>query len=228
MAKKKIQEDKFEQLEDALTRSEQFIQKNQKILINSLVAVLVVVLAFFAYNKYVSEPNAREAETQIFTAQYYFEKDSLSLALNGDGNAPGFLEIIDNYGSTPAGNLAKYYAGLCYLYMGECDEAIGYLETFSSDDYFVNNMAKANVGDAYMQKGDYASAADKYKDAASSKKNDFSTPIFLMKSGLAYEKAGNFQSALKTYEEIKSNYPNSQEGRDIDKYIVRAQLSLNK
>lgn len=228
MSKEKKHEDQFEHLEDALTRGEQFIENNQKMLINAVIVILVVIGAILGYNKFIRQPKIEEASNQIFGAQNYFEKDSFNLALNGDGNISGFLEIADNYGSTPSGNLAKYYSGLCYLYLGDYNNAIKYLEKFSTDDMLLANMALANIGDAYMQLKDYQKAAGYYSKAASSKLNDFSTPIFLMKNALAYEKANDYSAALKIYERIENEFPNSPEARNIEKYIVRAKTNLKK
>lgn len=221
-------EDGFEQLEDALTSSEQFIEKNQKMIVNVVIGLLVIVGCYFGYNRFISEPKATEAANQIFGAQNYFEKDSFNLALNGDGNVLGFLEIISKYGSTPSGNLAHYYAGLSYLYTGEYENAIKYLKKFSADDLLMANAAQANIGDAYMQLGDYKNAVSHYQKAAGSKANEFSTPIFLMKAGMALEKSGDYAGALKNYERINREYPNSPEARDIEKYIERVELNLKK
>lgn len=227
MAKEqKKKEDGFEQLEGALTSGEQFVEKNQKMIVNIIIGIIVIVAAYFGYNRFISEPKATEAANQIYGAQSYFERDSFRLALNGDGNVLGFIEIIDKYGSTPSGNLANLYAGLSYLYIGEYENAIKYLKAFSSDDLLLSNMAIANIGDAYMQLGDYKQAASHYQKAASSKANDFSTPMFLMKEGLALEQAGDYAGALKSYERVNREYPNSSEARDIEKYIERAQLRV--
>lgn len=228
MAKEKKHEDQLEHIEEALTRGEQFIENNQKMLINAVIIILVLIGAFLGYNKFIKSPRIQEASSQLYGAQNYFEKDSFNLALNGDGNITGFLEVADNYGSTPSGNLAQYYSGLCYLYLGDYRNAIKYLQKFSSDDLYLSNMALANIGDAYMQLNEYAKAAEYYQKAASSKVNNFSTPIFLMKNALAYEKAGNYASALKIYERIENEFPASPEGRDIEKYITRAQANLKK
>ena len=205
----KKREDGFEHLEEALTSGEQFIEKNQKMIVNVVLVLVVIIAGYFGYNRFIAEPHAQEAASQIFGAQNYFEKDSFNLALNGDGNVLGFIEIADKYSSTPSGNLAKYYAGLSYLYMGEYQNAIQYLEKFSSDDLLLSNLAKANIGDAYMQLGEYRKAAENYKKAAASKTNDFSTPTFLMKNGLALEKSNDYSGALKVYEQIEQEYPAS-------------------
>lgn len=226
--KQKKHEDSFEQLEDALSSSEQFIEKNQKMIINVVMVLIVLIGAYFSYDRFIVEPKVKEAASQIFGAQNYFERDSFNLALNGDGNILGFLEIIDRYGSTPAGNLANYYAGLSYLYTGDYQHAIQYLKQFSSDDLLLANLAIANIGDAYMQLGEYQKAAEQYQKAAASKNNDFSTPIFLMKNGMALEKAANYSEALKVYERLEKEFPNAPESRDIEKYIERAKLKGQK
>lgn len=224
----KKKEDGFEQLEDALTSSEQFIEKNQKMIVNVIIGLIVIIGAYFGYQKLISEPQAKEAATQIFGAQNYFEKDSFNLALNGDGNVLGFIEIADKYSSTPSGNLASLYAGLSYLYLQDYENAIEYLKKFSSDDLLLANLAIANIGDAYMQMGNYAKAAEYYQKASHTKTNDFSTPLFLMKSGMASEKANDYKSALNMYEKIEKEYPASAEARDIEKYIERAKLKSGK
>ena len=121
-------EDGFEQLEGALTSSEQFIEKNQKMIVNVVIGLIIIVGIYFGYNKFIVEPKVTEAANQIFGAQNYFEKDSFQLALNGDGNVLGFIEIIEKYSSTPSGNLACLYAGLSYLHIKEYENAIKYLE----------------------------------------------------------------------------------------------------
>lgn len=224
----KKREDGFEQLEDALTSSEQFIEKNQKMIVNVLIALIVIIGIYFGYNRFIAAPKAAEAESQIFGAQNYFEKDSFNLALNGDGNILGFLEIADKYSSTPSGNLANLYAGLSLLYTGEYENAIKYLKKFSSDDLLLSNMATANIGDAYMQLGNYKKAADYYSKAAASKTNDFSTPVFLMKNGMALEKANDYAAAIKVYEKVEKEFPNAPEAREIEKYIERAKLKSGK
>ncbi|RLD56041.1 MAG: tetratricopeptide repeat protein, partial [Bacteroidetes bacterium] len=227
MAKKKDNtEERIVAVEEALSSSEQFIEKNQKILTYIVGGVIVIILAFFGYNKYVMAPQEKAAEIAIFNAQYYFDQDSLDLALNGDGVNAGFLEIIDDFGSTKGGNLAKYYAGICYFNLGEYEDAIDYLKKFSAEDQVVSSMALGAIGDSYMQLGDASKAVDFYLKAARKNVNDFVTPTFLVKAGWTYEVMGNWQNALDTYESIKKDFPKTKEAREIDKYIARAKAQL--
>jgi len=218
--------DGFEQIEEATISTEQFIEKNQKLLIRGIIVILIVIGAILGYHKFYKIPKEEEALKQMFVAENLFEKDSFNMALNGDGNAPGFLEIIDRYGSTPSGNLANYYAGICYLHLGDNQNAIKHLEKFSSDDVIFSTMVKANLGDAYMQEGDFNKASSYYQKAASGNTNMVTTPIILMKAGLAFEKANDYKNALSMYERVEKEFPASMEAAEIEKYITRAKLNI--
>ena len=137
--------DGFEQIEEATISTEQFIEKNQKLLVRGVLVIIIVVGVILGYYRFYKAPMEEEALKQMFVAENLFEKDSFNMALNGDGNAPGFLEIIDKYSSTPSGNLANYYAGICYLHLGDNQNAIKHLEKFSSDDVIFSSMVTANL-----------------------------------------------------------------------------------
>ena len=218
--------DGFEQIEEATISTEQFIEKNQKLLIRGVLVIVIVVGAILGYYRFYKAPLEEEALKQMFVAENLFEKDSFNMALNGDGNAPDFLEIIDRYGSTPSGNLANYYAGICYLHLGDNQNAIKYLEKFSSDDVIFSSMVKANLGDAYMQQGDFKKASSYYQKATTGTTNMVTTPMILMKAGLAFEKANDYKNALSMYERIEKEFPASMEAAEIEKYITRAKLSM--
>jgi len=225
-AKAEKGENAFEHIEGALTNSEQFIEKNQKRIVNVILALIVLVGAYFLYHSYIELPKEHEANNQIVGAQNYFERDSFKLALNGDGSSLGFKDIAEKYSSTDAGNLANYYSGICYLNLNQYKEAITYLKKFSSDDLLLSTLAYSNIGDAYMQLKDYKNAAHYYSKAASNNVNNFTTPIVLMKNALALEKLNDYKGALKIYNKVDLEYPNTTEARNIEKYITRAKLHI--
>ena len=226
MVKKKkkdlIAEQRLENIETSLSNTERFIVENQNIISIVVGVVVVIILAFFGFQKYYMEPQNMEAQEQMFNAQRYFESDSLDKALYGDGNSLGFIDIASDYGITKAGNLANYYAGLAFLKKGNFDQALDYLKSFKSSDHVVGSMAKGAIGDAYLEKGDRSSAVSYYLEAAHRDANDFSTPLFLLKAGHVYELEKNYSKAIDAYTMIKEDYPKSNEARDIDKYIARA------
>jgi tetratricopeptide (TPR) repeat protein len=222
------QEDGFHVVEESLTRSEQFIQKNQNLLSTVIVAILALVAAYLAYDRYIALPNEQEAQSQMFMAERYFAVDSFNLALNGDGNYMGFNQIIENYGRTKSGNLANYYAGISNLKMGQFEKAIALLKDFKADDAMVNPIAKGAIGDAYSELGNMDEAAKYYSEAAEVSDNAFTSPYFLFKAGEVLEQNGKLDEALKAYETIDTKYHSSAEARSIEKYITRVKIKAGK
>jgi tetratricopeptide (TPR) repeat protein len=222
MAKKIVKTDEnLVAIEEALSKTERFIEDNKNKLMYILGAIVAIILIMISINRYVLVPREKNAHAQMFVAEQYFEKDSLDLALNGDGNYPGFLEIIDSYKWTKQANLAHYYAGVIYLKKGEFEEALTHLKKFKGKDKVVATMAKGCIGDAYMELGDNKQALKYYLKAANEDKNDFLTPVFLMKLAQTYEILGQYKDALEQYRIIQREYPQSNESREIEKYIGR-------
>jgi len=230
MAKKKVEAEKDEvivDVEQVYSKTEDFINENQNIIIGVVGGIIAVVVAFYAYNRVYLEPLEQEAHGQMFMAEHYFEKDSFNLALNGDGNYLGFLDVADEYGSTSAGNLAHYYAGICYLRTGAFEDAIEELGDFDGAGEMLGAVALGATGDAYMELDNVAEALSYYEKAVSESDNDFTSPIYLQKAGFAAEKAGKFDKAIDYYTQVKEKYPTTNEGRNAEKYIARAEANLN-
>jgi tetratricopeptide (TPR) repeat protein len=221
--------DPIQNVEEALTKTELFIEKNRTILLGALAGVIVIVGGFLAYNQYIVKPAELEAQSASFRAEIYFEKDSFNLALNGDKKGTqGFLSIIDEFGSTKTGNLAHYYAGICYLNLGKFQESIEQLDQYNGSDLLTNSMALGAKGDALMELKKTQEAIDQYIKAAGKSENQFSTPMYLMKAALGYEDLGNYAKAIEIYTNIREKFFTSQEGREAEKYIARAQGMLDQ
>ncbi len=225
--KKNTQVDNLTEVESALTKTEQLLEKNQKLISIVIGAIVVVAVGYLGLNKFYLEPRQKDAQDQMFMAQNYFEKDSFNLALNGDGNNLGFLDIIDDYGSTNAGNIARYYAGISYLNMGQYDNAIEYLKKFSTDDLLLGPISVGAQGDAQLELGKTDKALDLYTEAYKMNDNELTAPVYMLKAGEVLESTNKEADALKLYETIKEKFPESNEGRSIDKYIARAKAKMN-
>ncbi|MFN8210485.1 MAG: tetratricopeptide repeat protein [Bacteroidales bacterium] len=210
-------------VEETLTRTEHYLEENYKTLLIILGAAVLLVGLFYLGRIYLNKRN-KEAQEQMFHAQKWLGMDSLKLALNGDGNYLGFLDIANNYKMTKAGNLAKYSAGMCYLHLGQFQEAIDFLSAYKHNDNVISSLAVGGIGDAYVELGNLDKGVEKYIEAANLGKNSFNTPIFLMKAGQIYELQQKYSDALKVYERIRDEYPESTEGTTIEKYIARVQL----
>lgn len=228
MASKKSNQssEQLEVVEGALSKTEKFVEENQKTISIVVFSILGLVALIMATKRFYINPKENEAQTQIFVAEQYFERDSFNLALYGDGNYFGFIDIIDEYGITKSGNLAKYYAGISYLHLGEFEDAILYLKKYKAKDKIVGAISYGALGDAYMETGETGKAIKNYLKASKYNKNQFTSPVYLMKAGYAYESISDYKAALKAYETIKEKYPESAEGRNIEKYISRAEMML--
>jgi tetratricopeptide (TPR) repeat protein len=213
-----------------------YYEQNKKV-VNYVGGGLLVVIAAFLYFKlsWLPEKEA-EATNELFWPQTYFEKDSFNLALNGgamvmspDGQKQmlGFAAIADEYGITQSGNLANFYAGICCLQMHRYEEAIEYLKKFNGGDNVATPLALGAMGDANMELNRYEDAIRYYLKAADKRKNDFTSPYFLKKAGLARELSSDFQGAVDAYERIRREFPTTTEGRDVERDIARAKARGN-
>jgi len=222
MAKKKTsQHDNLQNIESALTKTEQFIEDNQNLFLYIIGGIVLVVVGYLAITRFYIQPRQKEAQSQMFMAEQYFEKDSFNLALNGDGNYLGFLDIMDEYGITRQAKLSRYYAGISYLRLGQFSEAVDYLNRFKTKDILLGPVSRGALGDAYLELGEQEKALKLYEKAATMSDNEMTAPIYLMKAGNLLESMGHPEAALKHYNNVKKKYPDTMEGRMIDKYISR-------
>lgn len=207
---------------DALMKLQYNFEKNQKLIIGIVAAIIILVGGYFGYKYYIQKPNEEKAENAIFRTQQWFQMDSMNLVLNGDGPNGGALSVIKKYSGTPAANLAHYYAGIAYLKTGKSQEAIKQLEKFDGKGTVLQYIAYGSIGSAYMDMNNTAKAIEYYKKAATGNdKDNFTNPYYLKMAGFASEKSGKTKDAISFYKEIKEKYPRSAEARDIDKYLAR-------
>ena len=214
-------------VEGALTKTELYIEQNKKNLITIATVIVAIVGGYFAYKYWYIAGEETKARAEMFKAEDYFGKDSLDKAINGDGVASGFTQIIEDYGSTPSGNLAQYYLGMSLLKKGQFEEAIEHLKEFDGKDQIVAPQATGAIGDAYMELGNVDEALIYYLKAAEQNVNTFNSPIFLKKAAMANEDKGNYADAVKLYERIQNEFSETAEGKDIEKYISRAKTLGN-
>ena len=221
----------FSKLDETASKTEDFVAKNQRIIIGVVGAIALMTVGYLAYQKFVAAPKEDEAATEMFQAQQYFQQatdgvasDSLfKLSLKGAEGKFGFVDIADKYSGTDAGNLANYYAGIAFLNTGKYTEAIEYLGKFKSEDMVLSALAKGAIGDAYSQNKQPKEALENYIKAVEANKNDFTTPRFLLKAGKTALALGNKEEALKYFTDIKDNFDASPEAASVDVLIGLAQ-----
>lgn len=203
-------------------RAKGFWEKYSKPIIYGGLALILLAGAWFVYKKFVAEPKEDKAAEAIWKAQQYFEKDSIRLALNGDGRNAGFEKVAKNFDGTKSGNLAKYYAGLCYLKLNDPNKAITYLKDFSTDSKPLQAMAYARLGDAYGDLNKNAESVENYDKAGHHFPDDEANSAeSLFRAGLRSEVAGKNEDAIKYYKEVKEKYARTERGSKVDAYLAR-------
>ena len=226
----------FNTLDETASKSEQWVEKNQRPIFIGLIAIVVVILGYLGYNKYILEPNEIEAADELAFPKEYFEEaqnssfavDSLyNLSLNGADGKFGLIDIAEQYSNTKAGNLAKYMSGIAYLKIGDYENAIKNLSEFNSDDEMLGALALGNIGDAFSEIDQPEDALKYYLDAANFKDNNFITPLYLFKAGNVAMDLQEYDKAEKSFTKIKDDYASSEEAKNINIFIQRAIIAQN-
>lgn len=208
----------FDKADEVLNTGEAFIENNQKPIFIGLGIVAALVVGIILFKSAYLEPREQTAKESIFKAEQLFAMDSFQLALDGTEDAMGFLEIIDEYGCTDAGNIANAYAGVCYKQLGDNEKAIKYLEKFSADDAAIQYAIIGAVGDCYWDLGDAKKAISYYKKAAAAE-NPVVTPFYKERAGIACMSIEDYTQAIALFEEILKKYPEYSNIMDVKKYI---------
>ena len=221
----KIQNQQEAAVAEAVSKTEQFFQQNGKKVVLAVVAVVALAVAGYLYKSLVIDANAEKASELIIEAQNRFgvETPDFALALNGDENGAGFLDVVEQYGSTASGNIAKHYAGICYLRLGNLENADKYLAMYKPviklGAEVVNAQNLGLRGDIAVENGDYEAAVALYKKAVAASANIYTAPLYLYKQIVVYAALGNKAEAQKCFDTIQAKYPVSAELREAEKVL---------
>jgi tetratricopeptide (TPR) repeat protein len=211
-----------DQNEAVIAKAKDFWTRYNKPLLAGSLVVIVLVGGYFGYNYFFKQPEEIKATEYSFKAEEYYRIDSIKLALNGDGLNPGFLKVISKYGGTAQGKLARFYAGDCYLKLGDNANAIKYLRDFKTDSKLIQARTYKLLGDAYADQGRNREALDFYQQAAGHfEEDEVNSPEYLFLAAYFADKVvKNTDEAIKLYKKLKDKYPNSEKGLEADKYLA--------
>lgn len=216
-------EEKTQENVSFATKSEMFIEKNKTALIICVVAIVVIILAIFGIKKFVTEPRQEKAAEMAFAAEQWFAQGEYETALNGDEQNVGLLKVIDKYGSTKTGKRAKLEAGICYLNIGNYQEALTYLKKYNGKDQLTPILDEMCQGDAEIEQGNADAAIKHYNKAANMDDNYITAPLALFKAGMCNLKVNNNEAAISCFKQVKDNYPESNLSSEMDRYIAYAE-----
>lgn len=219
--KKNVQESQSEEV--VIAKAKDFWARYNKPLMIVSTIIILAVGGWYGYQEFMVKPKETKAAEAIFRAEEYYRKDSINLALNGDGQNWGFLKIIDKYGGTKTGKLARFYAGSCYIKLNENENAVKHLEKFSTSSKPVQARAYKLLGDAYADMGKNSDALSNYKKAGRHFESDEgnSAEYLMMAAYLADRVIKDSKEAIALYREIKEKYPKSQQAFDAQSYLAQ-------
>lgn len=209
--------------EEVIAKAKDFWTKYSKLILGVGTALIVLVGGFFVYKNFFQKPKEEKAAEAMFKAEDYYRKDSVNLALNGDGQSLGFLKIISKYSGTDAANLAHFYAGSCYIKLDDNPNAIKHLKDFSTDAKQIQQRAYKLLGDASADLGKNADALDYYKKAARHFEKDEtnSAEALFMAAYFADRVLKNQKEAIELFKELKEKYPRTQQGFEADNFLAQ-------
>lgn len=207
-------------MSEGITKEELIEQfKGNKILKVSTVVVgivVIIVLGFLGYNRFIYEPNNEESKAMVAKGIMWMEKDSVQLAIEE------FEYIASQYKGYQGAHVANYSLGHLYFEQGRYEDAIDVLSTVKIEDTYMQTLALGTIGDSYSELEDFQSAVSNYIKAATRVENKETSPLFYFKAGLNSEKAGDYSKAKEYYEIINDKYTTFGNQKGIDKYITRA------
>jgi tetratricopeptide (TPR) repeat protein len=229
MADKKVQKKEV----DVVEKARGFWEDYSKPISYTGSAIIILVAAWLIYKYMFKVPEQEKADKVVFVTQKYFSEftnatDSAKImlaakVLNGDGANPGALRIINQYSGTPAANLCEYYAGACYLHLGQFEKSIKYLKDFDANGATqIKSRALGMMGDASAELNKNDDALDYYKKAANvNPKDDFTSSEFLFRAALFAQQTGKTKDAIDLFKKIKTDYPLTEKAADVDRYLAR-------
>ncbi len=222
MAKKSKQDDEIlVDLETKVSSAEAFLEKNKTIITSVFAAIIIGVGGYLAFTSLYLAPKEKEAQFELYLAQELFEEEDFLQSIEGDGNAIGFLAIAEDYRWTKAANLSNYYAGIAYLNLGDYKNAITYLDKFSTKDDILSVVSKGAIGDAFMELNQLNEALDYYSKASTKSNNSMVVPLYLERAGHTALMLEDNKKAMRFYERIVNDFPESREADNAKKMIAK-------
>jgi tetratricopeptide (TPR) repeat protein len=192
-------------------------------------AAIISIIGLIYYTVVIYLPEQEEtAQSDMYMAQFQFDQGNYELALKGEGKNKGFDYIKDNYSFTNAKKIAKLYAGICKLNLGQYDKAIEDLKGYSTDVTEMQAVAYSSLAGAYSEKKNMKEALEYYEKAANATKNPALAPKLILLAGKAFMSQKNNEKALEMFDKIETDFPNSQEAQMAQIYRTGAEATASK
>lgn len=201
---------------------QEFYVNNKNVIIGSAVAVLLAIALAIGYHYYQQSQN-QKAQQLMGMAEDYFLRGQYEQTLNGSDQelTVGFVQIMNNYPNTEAGNLAHYYAAISAYNLGNPEQALNYFNDYEVPQGILGVAPLSFKGVLLTELGNHQQAAETYVQAAEWDENDATTPYNYLEAANAYFEAGDMENAEKYAQLIVDEYPNSSQVTEAQKLLGR-------
>ncbi|MFA9289811.1 MAG: tetratricopeptide repeat protein [Solirubrobacteraceae bacterium] len=212
----------FDTLDESVIKSEKFLEKNLKSISITLFSLLIAIGGYFAYVYLYKNKRNNKAMEEMTEAQKFFYQEDYKKALNGGGSYYGFEEIIEDFGGTNTGNVAKYYASISYYKLKKYDKSIELMKNFDSKgDNSLSSIKNGVIADAFVQINNYEEADSYYKKAINEVEDLETLYVFYnKKAGVVAFKNNNKKEANLYFNSILEKFPNTQSKDEIEKFVA--------
>ncbi|WP_185877956.1 tetratricopeptide repeat protein [Blattabacterium cuenoti] len=184
------------------------------------ITVTIIFIIFFL-SRSIFINSSEKSRNELSYAQKYLYNGMFYKALNKkrENNYLGFLGVLSKYPFTKSGNLARFYASICYYKLGNYSECIRIMKKFNVNDDIMSPIKYGIIGDAFLQKNDFNNALFNYNKAINISKNEITTPLYYYKIGLLFFYKKKYEKSKFFFKKIENEYPIFIHIENVEKYI---------
>ncbi|AGW86293.1 TPR Domain-Containing Protein [Blattabacterium sp. (Nauphoeta cinerea)] len=189
----------------------------------SIIFMIIIFSTYFLLKIFFLYPSEIKAQKELNDAQQYLYQGDIEKALNRKNikrNYLGFLGISSKFFFTKAGNISKFYAGICYYKLGDYKESIKIMKSFSAKDEMISSIKYGIIGDAFTQIKNEKEALKNYIIAANIRENEITTPLYYYKAALLNFYIGKYKDSKYFLEKIEKKYPFFLYKKNVEKYLM--------
>lgn len=227
------QEDVASGSQDVLTSidsAKTWFERNRIKVFAGLGILVLAAVGLFLYRSGAAADNETASIWLSRITDKAYNANNYRVAIDGNaaekiGNEPlrGLREIVNTYGSTPSGQMAKVYLANSYYYLGQFDSAMAVFDDISAREPLVRASVEAGKATIFQEKGNKEEAAKLFMSAAGMDPVNPLNADYTLAAAKNFEELGQKDDAVKAYRRLLEEYP----GTQFDDAAKRALMKMN-
>ncbi len=174
--------------------------------------MLAIVIAASVFSR-MQTKNEKVAVVELTKAQSRYNNHDFEEAVEI------LKKLVDDYGSTKSGKIAKFYLANAYYNLKDYNEAEKYFKEYGDGDDNLGASAISGLAACWEEQGKFKEAAEMYKKAAEKFSDGFMAPENLYHSARCYAIAGNIAEARKILNDLIEKYADSPVKNDAELFL---------